>query len=226
MRVLLVEDDLRLASTVRRGLVEAGLGVDIAGDGLEGLSAARATPFDVVVLDGMLPGMDGFEVCRELRRERVRVPILMLTGRDSVEDRVRGLSAGADDYLVKPFAFAELLARIRALTRRHLDNRSAVLEAGQLQIDVDARRATVGERELELTAKELSILEYFLHHPNHVLTRTQIEDHVWNYDFASESNLVEVYIARLRRKLSACGVEDLIQTVRGSGGYRLNRPPS
>jgi DNA-binding response OmpR family regulator len=171
----------------------------------------------------MLPGRDGFDVSRELRRERVRVPILMLTARDSVDDRVRGLAAGADDYLVKPFAFAELLARIRALSRRHLDNRSALLELGPLVLDSEARRITVNGQELELTAKEFAILEYFLHHPNRVLTRSQIEDHVWNYDFASESNLVEVYIARLRRKLAASGVDDLIQTVRGTGGYRLKR---
>jgi DNA-binding response OmpR family regulator len=224
MRVLLVEDDMRLATTVRRGLEEAGIGVDIAGDGPDGLSAARATPFDVVVLDVLLPGMDGFAVCRELRRERVKVPVLMLTSRDSVEDRVNGLSAGADDYLTKPFAFAELLARIRALTRRHLDNRSAVLEVGALRLDTDARVLTVNGHRVELTTKEFSILEYFLHHPNRVLTRKQIEDHVWNYDFASESNLVEVYIARLRRKLGACGVDGLIKTLRGTGGYRLNPP--
>jgi two-component system, OmpR family, response regulator len=224
MRVLLVEDDLRLAATVRRGLEEAGVGVDLASDGRDGLAAARATAFDVVVLDGMLPGLDGFAVCRELRSERVRVPIIMLTGRDSVEDRVHGLDAGADDYLVKPFAFAELLARIRALTRRHLDDRTAVLEAGQVRLDTQSHRVTVSGQEVELTAKEFSILEYFLHHPDRVLTRTQIEDHVWNYDFASESNLVEVYIARLRRKLAARGGGQPIQTLRGTGGYRLNRP--
>jgi DNA-binding response OmpR family regulator len=224
MRVLVVEDDLRLASNLRRGLEEAGIAVDIVDDGIEGLAAAQSTPFDVVVLDGMLPGMDGFEVCRELRRERVRVPILMLTARDAVEDRVRGLASGADDYLVKPFAFAELLARVRALTRRHLDNRSALLEYGRLVLDSGARRLSVDGQNVELTAKEFAILEYFLHHPKRVVTRSQIEDHVWNYDFSSESNLVEVYIARLRRKLAACGVGDLIETVRGTGGYRLKRP--
>jgi DNA-binding response OmpR family regulator len=225
MRVLLVEDDHRLATTVRRGLEEAGLGVDVAPDGRDGLAAARATAFDVVVLDGMLPGLDGFAVCRELRSERNRVPIIMLTGRDSVADRVHGLEAGADDYLVKPFAFAELLARVRALTRRHLDDRTAVLEAGGVRLDTHSHRVTVDGRDVELTAKEFSILEYFLHHPNRVLTRTQIEDHVWNYDFESESNLVEVYIARLRRKLSPGGGGQLIQTLRGTGGYRLNHPP-
>jgi DNA-binding response OmpR family regulator len=224
MRVLLVEDDLRLAATVRRGLEEAGVGVDVASDGPEGLAAAQTTTFDVVVLDGLLPGLDGFAVCRALRNDRVRVPIIMLTGRDSVEDRVEGLAAGADDYLVKPFAFAELLARIRALARRHLEDRGAVLEAGELRLDTESHRVTVSGHEVELTAKEFSILEYFLHHPNRVLTRTQIEDHVWNYDFASESNLVEVYIARLRRKLAACGGKHNIQTLRGTGGYRLNRP--
>jgi two-component system, OmpR family, response regulator MprA len=226
VRVLLVEDDARLARTIKRGLTEAGIGVDIGPDGPTGLAAARATPFDVVVLDGMLPGMDGFDVCRELRRVSIKVPILMLTGRDSIDDRIKGLSAGADDYVVKPFAFAELLARIRALTRRHLDNRSAVLKAGTVRLDTDARQVSVGDRVLEFTAKEVSILEYFLHHPNRVLTRDQIVEHVWNYDFNSESNLVEVYIARVRRKLAACGVDNLIQTVRGTGGYRLVRPVS
>jgi DNA-binding response OmpR family regulator len=224
MRVLLVEDDLRLAATVRRGLEEAGIGVDLASDGPEGLAAARTATFDVVVLDGLLPGMDGFAVCRALRNERIRVPIIMLTARDSVEDRVEGLAAGADDYLVKPFAFAELLARIRALARRHLEDRGSVLEVGALRLDTQSHRVTIADREVELTAKEFSILEYFLHHPDRVLTRTQIEDHVWNYDFESGSNLVEVYIARLRRKLSTHGVGQLIQTLRGTGGYRLNRP--
>ncbi|HEY7927600.1 MAG TPA: response regulator transcription factor [Candidatus Dormibacteraeota bacterium] len=224
MRVLIVEDDARLARTLKRGLTEAGIGVDIATDGPTALASARSTPFDVVVLDVMLPGMDGFDVCRELRRDSIKVPILMLTGRDSIDDRIKGLSAGADDYVVKPFAFAELLARIRALTRRHLDNRSAVLKAGRVRLDTDARQVSVDGRVLELTAKEVSILEYFLHHPNRVLTRDQIVEHVWNYDFNSESNLVEVYIARVRRKLAACGVENLIQTVRGTGGYRLVRP--
>ncbi len=223
MRVLVVEDDLRLATNLRRGLEEAGIAVDIIGNGVDGLAAAMDTPFDVVVLDGMLPGMDGFEVSRLLRARHVRVPILMLTARDSVGDRVRGLSSGADDYLVKPFAFAELLARIRALTRRHLDNRTAVLGFGPVLLDSESRRVIVASQDVGLTAKEFAILEYFLHHPNRVLTRTQIEDHVWNYNFASESNLVEVYIARLRRKLGACGAHNLIQTVRGTGGYRLKR---
>jgi two-component system, OmpR family, response regulator MprA len=225
VRVLLIDDDLGLVANVRRGLEEAGFSVDVAADGVDGLNSAHLTPFDVVVLDAMLPGMDGFEVCRDLRRAGVQIPVIMLTARDAVEDRVRGLAAGADDYLVKPFAFVELLARIRALGRRHLPDRSAVFEAGGLRLDTDARRLTIDGLELELTAKEMSILEYFFHHPNRVLTRTQIEDHVWNYDYASESNLVEVYIGRLRRKLSSRGVDHLIETMRGTGGYRLN-PPS
>jgi DNA-binding response OmpR family regulator len=148
----------------------------------------------------------------------------MLTARGSVEDRVAGLSCGADDYLVKPFAFRELLARVRALTRRHLDNRAAVLEAGPIRLDTVSREVTVGGRPLQLTAKELAILEYFMHHPGRVLTRVQVEDHVWNYDFAAESNLVEVYVGRIRRKLAAAGAGDAIATVRGVG-YRLVRSP-
>jgi DNA-binding response OmpR family regulator len=221
MRVLVVEDDLRLATNLRRGFEESGIAVDVVDNGHDGLQAAAGTPFDVVVLDGMLPGLDGYEVSRSLRSQHVSVPILMLTARDSVEDRVRGLSAGADDYLVKPFAFAELLARVRALGRRHLDNRSAVLEHGSLRLDTDAHRVSVEGTDVDLTAKEFAILEYFLHHPGRVLTRTQIEDHVWNYDFAGESNLVEVYIARLRRKLAPTAAHGMIETLRGTGGYRL-----
>jgi two-component system, OmpR family, response regulator len=221
MRVLVVEDDLRLATNLRRGFEESGIAVDVVDNGTDGLQAAAGTPFDVVVLDGMLPGLDGYQVSRSLRSQHVSVPILMLTARDSVEDRVRGLSAGADDYLVKPFAFAELLARVRALGRRHLHNRSSVLEHGPLRLDTDAHRVTVDGADVDLTAKEFAILEHFMHHPGRVLTRTQIEDHVWNYDFAGESNLVEVYIARLRRKLATTSAHGMIETLRGTGGYRL-----
>jgi DNA-binding response OmpR family regulator len=221
MRVLLVDDDQRLLRTVKRGLREAGFSVDEAIDGDEALGAAQTTPFDVVVLDVMLPGgKDGFAVCAELRRRRVKTPVLMLTARDAVGDRVRGLEVGADDYLVKPFAFQELLARIRALTRRHLANRSAVLELGLLRLDTSSRTITVGGERLVVTSKEFAILEYFMHNPGRVLSREQIEDHVWNYDFDSKSNLIEVYIGRLRRKLEAVGMTDALVTERGYG-YRL-----
>ena len=225
MRVLLVEDDRRLASALRRGLEEEGFGVDHVVAGEEALAAARATRFDVIVLDVMLPGgRDGFATCIELRDRRDATPILMLTARDSVDDRVRGLDAGADDYLVKPFAFRELLARVRALTRRRLEHRSAVLRMGTLVMDTASHSVTVDEMPLELTAKEFAILEYFLQHPRRVLSRQQIEDHVWNYDFDSTSNLVDVYIGRIRRKVIAAGARDPIVTIRGVG-YRCDPPP-
>jgi two-component system OmpR family response regulator len=226
MRVLIVEDDRQLAGSLRRGLQEEGFGVDIVEDGDEAIGAALTTPFDVVVLDVMLPGrLDGFGVCSRLREQRVRTPVLMLTARDAVDDRVRGLEAGADDYLVKPFAFRELLARVRALSRRQLADRSSVLRSGTLSLDLSARRAAVGDRPLTLTAKEFAILEYFLHHPGQLLSRTQLEEHVWGYDFDSDSNLVEVYIARIRRKLAAAGLPDPIVTLRGEG-YRLEPTPA
>jgi DNA-binding response OmpR family regulator len=221
MRILLVEDDQRLVRTMKRGLKEAGVSVDDVSEGDEGLAAVETTPFDVIVLDVMLPGgKDGFTVCAELRRRRVKTPVLMLTARDAVQDRVRGLEVGADDYLVKPFAFQELLARIRALTRRHLDNRSAVLEMGGLRLDTAARTIAVNSQPLTMTSKEFAILEYFLHNPGRVLSRDQLQEHVWNYDFDGQSNLVEVYVGRIRRKLAAAGMPGAISTVRGHG-YRL-----
>ena len=221
MRVLLVDDDQRLVRAVKRGLTEAGFGVDEARDGTEALEAVATAPFDVIVLDVMLPGsLDGFAICAELRRQRVRTPVMMLTARDAVEDRVRGLEVGADDYLAKPFAFQELLARVRALTRRHLDNRAAVLELGSLRVDTSARTVEVDGARLSMTAKEFAIVEYFLHNPGRVLSREQIEQHVWNYDFDSRSNLVEVYVGRIRRKFEAAGLVGMVATVRGYG-YRL-----
>lgn len=221
MRILIVEDDLRLTRILRLGLEEEGYGVDSALDGEHALRAAQSTDFDLLVLDVMLPGgKDGFQVCHELRRSHRNMPVLMLTARDGVEDRVKGLDAGADDYLAKPFAFSELLARLRALTRRHLDDRSAVLERGTMRLDTVAHALTVEGREVQLTVKEFAILEYLMHHPNRVLTKSQIEQHVWNYDFDSTSNLVEVYVARLRRKLAAQGAPDPILTLRGVG-YRF-----
>jgi DNA-binding response OmpR family regulator len=222
MRFLIVEDDRQLATSLRRGLQEEGFGVDVVEGGEEALDAARTTTFDAVVLDVMLPGpLDGFDVCTELRNRRIRTPVIMLTALDSVEERVRGLDAGADDYLVKPFAFSELLARLRALTRRHLDARSSVLTAGALRLDTAAREVSVAGRPVRMTAKEIAILEYLLHHPGRLLSRAQIEEHVWSYDFASESNIVEVYIGRIRRKLGAAGLPDPIVTLRGEG-YRFD----
>jgi DNA-binding response OmpR family regulator len=221
MRVLMVEDDRRLAHLVRRQLEDAGLAVDVVEDGTCALAATATTAFDVIVLDVLLPGdLDGFGVCAALRSRRDRTPVLMLTARGAVEDRVAGLSCGADDYLVKPFAFRELLARVRALTRRHLEARSSILTVGPIELDTVARQVMVNGQHLELTARELAVLEYLMHHPGRALTQRQIEDHVWNYDFHADSNLVEVYVGRVRRKLAAAGAPDLLTTTRGVG-YRL-----
>jgi DNA-binding response OmpR family regulator len=220
MRVLVAEDDVQLVAALRRGLEEAGFSVDVAHTGQEALDSASVTPFDVVVLDIMLPGRNGLDVCKELRRSRVDTPILMLTARDTVADRIEGLDAGADDYLVKPFAFGELLARLRALGRRHLPDRSAVLEAGDLRLDTAAHVLSVDGTAVELRAKEFAVLEYFMLNPGRLLTRMQVEEHVWNYDFRGDSNLVEAYIARIRRKLTQAGAADPFVTVRGAG-YRF-----
>jgi DNA-binding response OmpR family regulator len=219
LKVLLVEDDRRLAQSLKRSLVESRVAVDLAHDGEEALAAASASGYDVIVLDIMLPRLDGFEVARRLRARNVETPILALTARDSVDDRVAGLEAGADDYLVKPFAFREVLARIRALSRRHLPNRTAVLKAGNVELDTTAHALKVGGREIALTAKEFEILEYFLLNQDRVLTRNQILEHAWDYDFDGGRNLVEVYIGRLRKKLIEAGAGDPFVTVRGSG-YR------
>lgn len=220
MRILLVEDDRRLAASLRRGLEEAGLSVDAVHDGEEALAAASTAPYDVLILDVMLPRVDGLEVSRRLRRARAATPILMLTARDAVEDRVRGLEAGADDYLSKPFALRELVARIRALARRHLPDRTARLVAGPIVLDTGAHRLQVGTKPVELTAKEFAILEYFMLRPGRLLTREQIIEHVWDFDFEGGRNLIEVYIGRLRRKLTGAGAPDPFVTVRGSG-YRF-----
>jgi two-component system OmpR family response regulator len=220
MRVLLVEDDKRLAAGLRRGLGESGMAVDAVHHGEDALAAASSTPYDVIVLDVMLPGRDGLEVARQIRGRKVGTPILMLTALDAVEDRVRGLEAGADDYLVKPFAVRELIARLRALARRHLPDRTAVLEVGMLVLDTGAHTLTAAGREVPLTAKEFAILEFFMHNPGRLLTRSQVIEHAWDYDFDGGRNLVEVYMGRLRRKLGEAGVRDPFVTVRGSG-YRL-----
>jgi DNA-binding response OmpR family regulator len=220
MRVLLVEDDKRLAASLRRGLGESGMAVDAVDHGDDALAAASSTPYDVIVLDVMLPGRGGLEVARQIRGRKVGTPILMLTALDAVEDRVRGLEAGADDYLVKPFAVRELIARLRALARRHLPDRTAVLEVGMLVLDTGAHALTVRGVEVALTAKEFAILEFFMHNPGRLLTRTQVIEHAWDYDFDGGRNLVEVYMGRIRRKLMGAGVKDPFVTVRGSG-YRL-----
>ena len=220
MRVLIVEDDPRLARVLRQGLVEEGMTVDVASSAEDAISAALATTYDVLSLDVMIPGRDGFSVAAELRRRKVGAPILMLTSRDAVLDRVRGLEAGADDYLTKPFAFDEFVARIRALSRRHLADRAAVLGAGPLRLDTSATSATVGRRRLDLTMREYSLLEFLVHNRDRLLEREQIIENVWGIDYPGDSNLVDVYIGRLRRKLAGAGMADCIVTVR-NGGYRF-----
>ncbi|GBD12491.1 Response regulator MprA [bacterium HR24] len=218
MRVLVVEDERRLAQVVRRVLEEEGHNVDLAYDGEEAISLAMDGSYDVIVLDVLLPKVDGVEVCRSLRRARVDIPVLMLTALDSIEDRVRGLDAGADDYLPKPFAFQELLARIRALGRRRVDPREPDrLQVGDLVLDLRRRRAERGGRAIELSPREFALLEFLMRNAGRVLSRSQILDHVWGYDFAPDSNLVDVYIAYLRRKVDKGHPRPLIRTVRGYG---------
>jgi DNA-binding response OmpR family regulator len=220
MRILVVEDERRLCNIIKRGLLEEGYAVDTAYDGEDAEYLAETTPYDLIVLDIMLPKKDGIEVCQELRLKKVNMPILMLTAKDTVEDRVKGLDAGADDYLIKPFAFNELLARVRALLRREGLSKSPRLQVGELTLDTLTREAWQAQRKIELTSKEYVILEYFMRHPNMVITRTMLEEHAWDYEFDSISNLIDVYIRRLRRKIEERGQNSLIQTVRGAG-YRL-----
>jgi DNA-binding response OmpR family regulator len=218
MYLLLVEDERRLAQVVRRVLEEEGHTVDLAHDGEDGLAMARDGSHDVIVLDVLLPGMDGIELCQTLRRERLDTPVLLLTALDGVDDRVRGLDAGADDYLPKPFAFQELLARLRALGRRKVQAREASqINVDGLTLDLRRRRADREGRTIELSPKEFSLLELLMRNQGRVLTRTQILDHIWGYDYAAESNLVDVYMAYLRRKVDRGGGRRLIRTVRGIG---------
>ncbi len=220
MRVLVVEDERRLAGIIKRGLLEEGYSVDTVYDGEEAHYMADTTPYDLIILDIMLPKKDGIAVCQELRMNKVNTPILMLTAKDSLEDKVKGLDSGADDYLVKPFAFSELLARIRALLRREALSKTPKLQVSNLVMDTLTREAWRGQRKIELTTKEYSILEYFMRHPNVVITRTMLEENAWDYEFDSISNIIDVYVRRLRRKLDEEGEDSLIQTVRGAG-YRL-----
>ncbi len=222
MRVLIVEDERKISSYVKRGLEEQGYAVDAAYTGTEALDFADAAPYDLILLDILLPEMDGLTVCRELRQRGNRTPILMLTARDSIDDRVAGLDAGADDYLVKPFALKELLARLRALTRRSADvPKNPVLQLADLTLDTLTRRVKRGDKTIELAAKEYAVLECLLREPERVLTRTQIAEHVWNYDVYNQSNIVDVYIRNLRRKIDDNFEVKLIHTVRGAG-YRLS----
>jgi DNA-binding response OmpR family regulator len=220
MRVLVVEDERRLAGIIKRGLMEEGYAVDNAYDGEEAQFMAETTAYDLMVLDIMLPRKDGITVCQELRMKNVNIPILMLTAKDTVEDRVKGLDSGADDYQIKPFAFSELLARIRALLRREGLPKSPKLQVGKLIMYTLTREVWVGQKKVDLTAKEYSILEYFMRRPNVVVTRTMLEENVWDYEFEGISNIIDVYVRRLRSKIDEDSKESLIQTVRGAG-YRL-----
>ena len=223
MRVLVVEDEHKIAAFIKRGLEENTYAVDVAYDGEEGYDWARSFDYDLIVLDIMLPKMDGITLCKRLRAEGNHSFIIMLTARDSVDDRVAGLDAGADDYLVKPFAFQELLARLRALVRRSGEQRTTNLQVGDLNLDLVTHQAERGGHKINLTAKEFSLLELFMRYPNQVLSRTVISEHVWDYDFYNQSNVVDVYIRYLRRKIDDPFDVKLIQTMRGMG-YRIVEP--
>ena len=224
MRVLVVEDEAKMAGLLKRGLEHEGYAVDLAGDGREALWAAREFDFDAIVLDAMIPPPDGFEVCRTLRSEGRWTPVLLLTARDAVDDRVLGLDAGADDYLTKPFAFSELFARIRALTRRDLGARPAVLEVGDLVLDPATREVRRGDTEISLSAKQFAILEQFMRRPGEVLSRADLLEHVWDFAYEGTSNLVDVYVRTLRERIDRPFGVDSIETVRGAG-YRLRAEP-
>jgi two-component system, OmpR family, response regulator len=220
MRVLIVEDEVKMAAALRRGLEAEGIVADIASRGEEALWMARATEFDAIVLDLMLPGIDGFETCRRLREDQVWTPILMLTARDSVEDRVRGLDQGADDYLTKPFSIAELMARLRALARRGPVERPTVLEIGDLRLDPATRQVWRGDAEITLSSKEFTVMEAFMRRPGEVLSQFQLLELAWDYDYENRSNVVEVYVRYLREKIDRPFGVKSIETVRGAG-YRL-----
>jgi DNA-binding response OmpR family regulator len=225
MRLLVVEDNRRLQNSIKLSLEESGYVVDTASDGVEGEELAELTPYDAVILDIMLPKRDGLEVCRNLRQQHVRTPILLLTARDAVDDRVKGLDSGADDYLVKPFSIDELQARLRALMRRDAPEKAGVLTAADLEVDPATHSTRRAGKDIDLTSKEFALLEYMIRNPNWLITREMAERHVWDYGGASGSNLVDVYIRRLRRKVDDPFEVKLIETVRGYG-YRLNKPPS
>ncbi len=220
MRVLIVEDEVKMASLIRRGLRDDGMAADVAIKGQDALWMAGSTEYDAIVLDVMLPGMDGFQVCRRLREDGVWSPVLMLTARDAIDDRVRGLDTGADDYLTKPFSFAELAARLRALARRGPVARPTVLRLGDLRLDPSSKRAWRGETDIGLSAKEFSLLETFMRRPGAVLDRFQLLEHAWDYEYENRSNVIDVYVRYLREKIDRpFGVES-IETVRGAG-YRM-----
>ncbi|NMF85281.1 response regulator transcription factor [Nodosilinea sp. P-1105] len=216
-RILMVEDEEKLAQFVQLELTYEGYEVDLAYDGLSGLMAARDQTPDLIILDWMMPGLSGVEVCRRLRQTGCQTPVILLTAKDDVSDRVEGLDAGADDYVVKPFSIEELLARVRAHLRRHEPQEAEMLVFGDLTLDRKSRQVTRGQRPIELTAKEFDLLDYLMTYPRQVLTRDRILEEVWGYDFMGDSNIIEVYVRYLRLKLEAEGESRLIQTIRGVG---------
>ena len=223
MRILLVEDNRRLSDALCKTLEEDGYALDTAYDGLDGEEMGLISSYDVIILDIMLPSKDGLEVCKELRNRHISTPILMLTARDALDDRVRGLDSGADDYLVKPFEVDELRARIRALLRRESPSKAGTLQAADLVLDPASHSVRRGDRQIELTAKEFSLLEYLMRHPNRLITREMAEEHLWSYDHVIASNVVDVYIRRLRSKIDDPSDVKLLETLRGAG-YRLRVP--
>jgi DNA-binding response OmpR family regulator len=223
MRLLVIEDDRRLNRVLKVNLIDAGYAVDVAYDGEEAEAFAESATYDTIILDVMLPKKDGIAVCRALRQHRIATPILLLTARDAVADRVLGLDSGADDYLIKPFAFEELLARLRALLRREAPEKQGLLTLADITLDPATHTVARGGHPIKLHPKECALLEYLLRHPNQILSREQIESHLWSYDFISGSNVVDVYVGRLRRKIDDPFPVKLLETVYGLG-YRLRSP--
>ncbi len=223
MRILVVEDEKKLATFLKRALKEKGYAVDVAHDGAEGLFLAQENPYDLIILDIMLPEKNGLAVCQELRKEEKAVPILMLTARDDVEDKISGLDSGADDYLTKPFSYGEFLARVRALIRRHRDRKTPVLRVADLELNQLTHKAQRAGKDIELTSTEYALLEYLLLNANQIVTRTMISEHVWNDQFDSYSNVINVYLNYLRKKVDEGFDQKLIHSVRGSG-YILKEP--
>lgn len=225
MRILVVEDDPRLGSSLKKGLEKQHYAVDLVTDGEDAVLMGSTMPYDLIVLDVLLPRLNGFEVCRQLRRNNRTMPILLLTALGEVDHRVTGLDSGADDYLTKPFAFRELEARVRALLRRESATRTVELHFMDIILDTSTHEARRGKRVITLNSKEYALLEYFMRHPHQVLSRSMIVEHVWDSDVEHLSNVIDVYIRYLRRKLCECGEPDVIQTIRGSG-YQLKEPAS
>lgn len=217
MRLLVVEDEKKVAGFIKKGLEEEGYAVDVAGDGKTGLDLALDGVHDLIILDIQLPKMDGLSVLSALRREKVAIPVLLLTVRATIEDKVLGLDAGADDYLTKPFAFEELVARVRALLRRHTEGKPPLLQIADVTLDPARRTVVRGNQKIDLTTREFALLDYFMRNPGRVLTRTMISEHVWDYDFDSETNVIDVYVNYLRKKIDSGRERKLIHTVRGVG---------